>query len=85
MLALPVSDNELVTATPKNNDRRMPNPDSKTVNSAYDDTLAELFTILCDAYAVNHAPDPAADKRFATALKLARQARDNAITIVSAP
>jgi hypothetical protein len=63
----------------------MPKPDTDTVHDAYGDTLAKLYANLFEAYMVGHAPDPAADKRFAVGLKLARQARDSVITIVSAP
>jgi len=59
--------------------------DTITVNDAYGATLAKLYVNLFDAYVTKHAPDPAADKQFAVGLKLARQARDKAITIVSAP
>jgi hypothetical protein len=63
----------------------MPKPDSDTVHDAYGDTLAKLYANLFEAYVVGHAPDPAADKKFAVGLKLARQARESAIKIVAAP
>ncbi len=63
----------------------MAKSDSDTIQDAYGATIEKLFANLFEGYAHHHAPAPEADKRFAAGVKLARQARDNAISIVSAP
>ena len=63
----------------------MPKSDSDTINDAYGDIVANIFANLYDAYSTEAAPNPAAEKKFATNLKVARQARDKAIAMVSAP
>jgi hypothetical protein len=58
--------------------------DQDIINQAYQATLNKLFGVFFDAYAIAINPDDKtqAEQRFQNGLKIARAARDKAITLL---